>query len=166
MRAVVRRFRSVEVKKDVSSKIRHWCARAERSPEQVHRKLVSWGVLEQSEGLIEQLKKEGYLDEKRFSEAFALDHVRIKGWGPGKVKAALRQVHRLEDKWVDRALACVSEEDIRDAARRAVKRRRLGREDEDRSQTVGALLRWGFDLELARSAVEEEVDDRKFDAPW
>jgi SOS response regulatory protein OraA/RecX len=168
MRAVVRRFRSVGVKKDVSSKIRHWCALSERSPEQVRRKLLSWGAWEraEAEAWIEQLKAEGYVDETRFSEAFAVDHVKLKGWGPGKVKAALRQVHRLDDHVVERALACVSEEDVRDAARRAVRRRLLGRGGEDKSKTLGSLLGLGFDLELARLAVEEATDDRKFDATW
>lgn len=162
---MVRRFRSVGVKKDVSSKIRHWCARTERSPEQVRRKLYSWDAADQFDALIANLKKEGYVNEQRFAEAFALDQIRIKGWGPNKVAAALRQVHRLDDQTVDQAMACVSDEEVLDAARKAVRRRRLGREDEDRSKTVGALLTWGFGLELARRAVEEAVGT-KFDPTW
>ncbi|MGB2135505.1 MAG: regulatory protein RecX, partial [Flavobacteriales bacterium] len=118
------------------------------------------------EGLIADLKEEGFVDEQRFAEAFAHDQVRIKGWGPGKVAAALRQVHRLDDQCVDQAMACISDEDVLEAVRRAVRRRRLGREDEDKSKTVGALLTWGFGLELARSAVEEAVSDPKFGATW
>ena len=163
---MVRRFRAVGVKKDVSSKIRHWCARTERSPEQVRRKLYSWDVADQFDAVIAELKREGFVDEERFAEAFAQDHVRIKGWGPHKVSAALRQVHRLDDQVVDRAMACISDQDVFEAARRAVRRRRLGREDEDKSKTVGALLTWGFGLELARSAVDEAVSDPKFGATW
>ena len=85
-------------KKDVSSKIRHWCARAERSLALVRRKLRTWGALDQAEELIATLVEEGYLDAARFAEAYALDHVRLKGWGPGsRWRLALRFEHSIAD---------------------------------------------------------------------
>ena len=156
----------MEVRQDVLSKIRHWCARAERSPEQVRRKLYQWGVSSDADGILRELAEEGYLDESRFACAFALDHVRIKGWGPFKVAAALRQQHGIKEELVARALGELPEADIQDAARRAVRKRRLGREDEEKAKTVGALMQKGFLLEVAKAAVEEEVTGTKFDDSW
>lgn len=150
---------------DVSSKIRHWCAKAERSPLQVRRKLSSWGVGEPHGNLIDQLVEEGYIDVRRFAEAFAVDHVRLKGWGPGKVAAALRVQHGLSDSDVEAACAAVAAADIEHAARKAVVKRWMTHPEESAGHTVGALMRRGFDVELARRAVEAEVDARNFEAP-
>ena len=163
---MVRRFRTVEEKKDVYSKIRHWCSRAERSPAQVRRKLLQWGEADLADRVIGALLEEGFLDEPRFAEAYALDHVRIKGWGPRKVAAALRMEHGISDALITRALAAVQPEDIDEAARRAVRKRRLTRADEQAERTVGALLQRGFEVECARKAVAAEVGQTKFGPAW
>ena len=156
----------MEVKKDVSSKIRHWCSRAERSPAQVRRKLLQLGEADLADRVIGALLEEGFLDEPRFAEAYALDHVRIKGWGPRKVAAALRMEHGISDALITRALAAVQPEDIDEAARRAVRKRRLTRSDEQDERTVGALLQRGFEVECARKAVAAEVGQTKFGSAW
>jgi SOS response regulatory protein OraA/RecX len=143
----------VDVKKDVSSKIRHWCARAERSPAQVRRKLYAWGEREGADDVVAALLEEGYVDPKRFAEAFALDHVRLKGWGPGKVAAALRFEHSMDGHIVDMALGAVAAEDVHEAACRAVRKRKQRHPDEDPAKTIGVLLRKGFMVEVARAAV-------------
>lgn len=168
-RAALRRFRAVEVKKDVFSKIRHWCARAERSAAQVRRKLYTWGESAQADALIQQLVADGFLDEQRFAAAFAMDHIRIKGWGPAKVLAALRHEHQLDDLTISNAMAAIEEGDVLEAARRAARKRRLGREDEPAADTVGALLSRGFDLATAQAAVAAVAGEdvpRKFGATW
>ena len=56
--------------KEVSSKIRNWCARAERSPAQVLRKLSDWGAAGEAEAELDALEKEDYVNAERFAEAF------------------------------------------------------------------------------------------------
>lgn len=149
-------------KKDLSSKIRHWCARSERSPEQVRRKLYAWGARDGIEQAIEALIQDGYLDARRFAEAYAADHVRLKGWGPAKVAAGLRVEHGISADLVDRALGLVSSEDVLDAACRAVRKRKLHRPDEDPSKAIASLLRKGFNFDVARKAVSAEDAPPKF----
>lgn len=132
----------------------------------MRRKLHQWGESAQADRLVDVLLEEGFIDEDRFAEAYALDHVRIKGWGPRKVAAALRMEHALGDDVVSLALMALKPEDIDDAARRAVRKRRLTREEEPQEKTVGALLQRGFDVESARKAVAAEVGRTKFDPPW
>ena len=155
----------MEGKKDVSSKIRHWCARAERSKALVRRKLRAWGALDQAEEVIATLVEEGYLDEARFAEAYALDHVRLKGWGPIKVASGLRYEHSIADADVERALSLLSEEDIRAAAAAAVVKRRRRHPEEPTNATVSDLLRRGFTVDVAKAAVAADVPP-KFESPW
>ena len=90
---------------DVSSKIRNWCARAERSPEQVRKKLHDWGAGDQSDRWIAALQEEDYVNPKRFAQAFVHDHLEFRNWGPAKIMSALTQVHRISGDQVRQALA-------------------------------------------------------------
>ena len=106
--------------------------------------------------LISALLEDGYIDPERFAEAYALDHVRLKGWGPRKVAAALRFEHAMEDVTVERALAKLTAEEVHDAACRAVRKRKQRHPDEEPAKTTGDLLRKGFSVEVARGAMAAE----------
>ena len=73
------------------SRAQIYCARGERCVSQVGAKLLQWGAEEDDvDGLIEQLKKEKYIDEERFCRAYAHDKVQYQGWGKYKIKMMLR----------------------------------------------------------------------------
>lgn len=68
-----------------------YCARAERAPLEV----ISWltrrgATREQSRSITENLKESGFIDERRFTAAFACDKLRFDGWGPNKIAYTLR----------------------------------------------------------------------------
>ncbi len=74
------------------AKARNYCARQERAQQEVRDKLYAWEVRGKDvEGIIGQLIGEGYLNEARFAEHFAVSKFRQKGWGPRKIEAALKQ---------------------------------------------------------------------------
>jgi regulatory protein len=73
------------------AKARAYCARQERAQQEVRDKLYAWEVPAKSiEGIISQLIGEGYLNEARFAEHFAVSKFRQKGWGRRKIEAALK----------------------------------------------------------------------------
>lgn len=87
------------------SKARAYCARQERCQQEVRDKLYAWGEHREAvEAIIAQLIGEGFLNEARFAEHFAVSKARQKGWGTRKIEAALKQKQ-------------VSEPCIRDALR-------------------------------------------------
>lgn len=74
------------------AKARTYCARQERAQQEVRDKLYAWKVpAAQVEGILSQLIAEGYLNEARFAEHFAVSKFRQKGWGLRKIEAALKQ---------------------------------------------------------------------------
>lgn len=154
MRAVGISFGAVGIELDVSSKIRNWCARAERSPQQVRRKLADWGAADQAERVLDALIEEGYVDPARFAEAFAHDHLTFRNWGPAKILSALTQVHRIPGDLARRALAKQGEGAIDEAAFRAAKNWRRLRADAPREKAIAALARKGFAIDCALRAVE------------
>lgn len=76
-------------------KIQHYCAYQERSHLEVRNKLYTYGLHRRDvDELITILITEGYLNEERFSKAFAGGKFRMKKWG------RLRITHVLESKGV------------------------------------------------------------------
>lgn len=72
-------------------KARAYCSRQERAQQEVRDKLYEWGGHKQEvETTISQLIGEGYLNEARFAEHFAVSKFRQKGWGARKIEAALK----------------------------------------------------------------------------
>lgn len=76
----------------VLAKARSYCARQERCQQEVRDKLYAWEVpRSEIEPLIGQLIREGFLNEARFAEHFAVSKARQKGWGHRKIEAALQR---------------------------------------------------------------------------
>jgi SOS response regulatory protein OraA/RecX len=81
------------------------------------------------------------------------------------VASGLRYEHSIADADVERALALLSEEDIRAAAAAAVVKRRRRHPEEPTNATVSDLLRRGFTVDVAKAAVAADVPP-KFESPW
>lgn len=69
-----------------------YCSTAERCFFDVRIKLKRWNVSQQFEDAIfENLQKEQFVDEQRYSNAFVKDKFRLGGWGRIKIQYHLRQ---------------------------------------------------------------------------
>ncbi|MBM3404474.1 MAG: RecX family transcriptional regulator [Bacteroidetes bacterium] len=76
----------------LKARIEHYCAVQERCVLEVKQKLVEWKIREKLIPLvIEQLKKDNFINEERFVKAFARGKFRISKWGRNKIIYALRQ---------------------------------------------------------------------------
>ena len=72
-------------------KARAYCARQERCQQEVRDLLYAWGgQREEVEQVIAQLIGEGFLNEARFAEHYAVSKSRQKGWGRRKIELALK----------------------------------------------------------------------------
>lgn len=72
-------------------KARAYCARQERCQQEVRDKLYAWGGHKEAvEQIIAQLIGEGFLNEARFAEHYAVSKSRQKGWGRRKIELALK----------------------------------------------------------------------------
>ena len=71
-------------------KIRRYCAFQERSHQEVRNKLFEYGIYRSDiDEILTDLITEGYLNEERFSKAFAGGKFRMKKWGRIKISHAL-----------------------------------------------------------------------------
>lgn len=73
------------------TKARAYCARQERCQQEVRDKVyAAGGHKEEVEQVIAQLIGEGFLNEARFAEHYAVSKSRQKGWGRRKIEMALK----------------------------------------------------------------------------
>jgi len=69
-----------------------YCAYQERCQQEVRNKLYHWGLhSEDVENVIALLITDGFVNEERFSKAFAGGKFRMKKWGKVKIKKELKQ---------------------------------------------------------------------------
>ncbi|MGV3638234.1 MAG: regulatory protein RecX [Flavobacteriales bacterium] len=92
-------------------KARNYCARQERCQQEVRDKLYAWEVpAKEIEPIISQLIGEGFLNEARFAEHYAVSKSRQKGWGLRKIEAALKQ-KQVSEPCIRAALKAIDKEE-------------------------------------------------------
>jgi regulatory protein len=75
---------------EILRKLRHFCSFQERSTSEVKEKLHSLGAAKDKfPGIIEQLRKDNFLNDERFAGAFAHGKFRINRWGRVKIRYEL-----------------------------------------------------------------------------
>jgi len=90
--------------KTARTKAEHYCAYQERSQQEVRDKLYEWGLWKNVvEATISGLIEDNFLNEERFSKAYALGKFRQKGWGKSKIKQGLK-FKRVPDVLIKKAL--------------------------------------------------------------
>ena len=74
-------------------RLAHLCSGSEQAPLTLERKLQRWGIDEDEAGeILERLKAEGFVSERRFAVAFVRDKYRFNGWGPLRLRSELRRL--------------------------------------------------------------------------
>jgi regulatory protein len=143
-------------------KARAYCARQERCQQEVRDKLFAWHVPARAiEGIIAQLIGEGFLNEARFAEHFAVSKFRQKGWGRRKIEQALR-LRQVSEPCIAIGLRAIEEDEYRKGLEAAVFRRWARLKEPDafrkRQQVMRYFLGRGFPAELVERALEAAAD--------
>jgi regulatory protein len=127
----------------------------ERTVQEVRRQLERRRVEPATiDAAIEALIESGYLDDAGYARRFAEDRRNLDAWGADRIARKLLAVGVAEE-YVEAAVAA-QDGDTELAAAIAVLERRLRvppADDRDRNRALGLLVRRGYDLELAHTAI-------------
>ena len=120
------------------------------------------GVAEAALALvIDQLHEDGALDDERFAIRYAEDKRELAGWGPERIRKALKE-RGLPDDLIDPALAAESRDDQLQRAVDFLASKDLAVEGpEERRKALGALARRGFESEVSYEAIREQERTRR-----
>lgn len=140
-------------------KARKYCAYQERSIFDVKNRLTRWNVSEKiiSE-IILQLKKENFINETRFTLAFATGKMRNNSWGRNKISYALHQ-KQIPDLTIQIALNSIDEEEYINTLKAVLSSKKI--DDENEFRRNGKLVKYaqqkGFQPELVWKVLKGEV---------
>lgn len=81
------------------------CARAEKAESDALRLMRGWGVKpDDARQVLEQLKRERFIDNRRYAETFVREKLRLSGWGEYKIRTALQR-KQIDRELIDSVLA-------------------------------------------------------------
>ncbi len=84
--------------KTILHRAREFCAYQERCRSEMEKKFQQWDVDKiRTAKMIEQLEKDNFLNEDRYTETFVRSKFRLKKWGKNKLAAELRMKKIPED---------------------------------------------------------------------
>ena len=149
---------------ELLAKARNYCARQERCQQEVRDKAYAWGAHREAvEQVIAQLIGEGFLNEARFAEHFAVSKSRQKGWGRRKIEQAL-QVKRVSKVCIVLGLKAIDGDEASDQLQAAVAKRWEKLKHEEPFIRKGKLVRYfmgkGFSVEEIEAALEAVRSER------
>lgn len=73
-------------------KIENICSRSEKCSFDIKQKLIAWQIeYDEIDEIIASLIEQDFINEERFSKAFANDKFKFNKWGKNKISFALRQ---------------------------------------------------------------------------
>lgn len=134
------------------------CARAERSSGDARRLMATWGVPEQDrEGVLQRLKREKFIDDGRYAEAFVREKVNLSGWGEWKIRSALRRNGVAEDV-INVALGQLSPEQSAQRLAERLKRKMRTVKYSSAYELRTKLIRYALSLGYAMDEVMGEVE--------
>ncbi|MDE7350046.1 MAG: RecX family transcriptional regulator, partial [Muribaculaceae bacterium] len=138
------------------------CAAAEQCASDIRNKILKQGFsADQTENIVEYLKKNKYLDDNRYARAYAVDKVRFSGWGRMKVRMGLR-AKGMGDGVISQALEYIPVSDYDEALSKvmAAKAKNLDLKDvKDRQKLYHHLSSRGFESNLIVSAMRRMVKE-------
>lgn len=147
-----------DLQKKVLSRLQNQCARREYCIADIRKKAAKALGSDDSpaaESIIDALIRDGYLDESRYASAFARDKAALSGWGPVKIKFALRS-KGIPATTIDAALEEIDSNRAGEKLSRLLeaKMRTLDGDPQCRLKLLKYALARGYEYDDVRSAVE------------
>ena len=129
------------------------CARAERSEEDARRLMTRWGVAPSDrERVLERLRRDRFIDDARYAEAFVRDKIRLSGWGARKIRTSLR-LKGIAAAIIDEALARLDPANQSERLRTQLEKKLRLTRYKDTYDLKTKLIRYGLSLGYDYDAV-------------
>lgn len=142
------------------------CAGAEQCSADIKSKILKHGfTLEEARKMIAYLQENKYIDDARYSRAYAVDKVRFSGWGRMKIRMGLR-AKGMSDTITSQALDYISDKDYTEALQKVLtaKSKNLDlKEVKDRQKLYRHLASRGFESQLVISAMRDYMKSQSED---
>ncbi len=141
-----------EIAKQAYSKMARLCSRSEQCSADIRKKIIVFELVsEVVDDIIEKLKSEKYLDDKRYVKAYIADKFRINKWGKIKMRHYLKMKGLPEDI-IRKELEDINEEKYKAVLIKTMKTKAKTIKKKNRFEKMGQIIRFaqtrGFEPEL------------------
>ena len=152
-------YKKTLTKEQALQKLKHYCAYQERCHQEVKEKLYQLGVWKKEhDAIISTLIEENYLNEERFTIAFAGGKFRMKHWGRVKIKYELKQ-KQVSEYCIKKAMKQIDEEEYLKTLKKLAEEKYASLKSEQymvrKKKTMDYLMGRGFEMELIRNILEK-----------
>lgn len=148
--------------KKVLNALEAQCAKREYCTSDILRKAVTRceGDAAAAAEIVESLKADGFVDDVRYASAFAREKASLTGWGPVKIKFALR-AKRISDADIEAALSEIDAPSASDRMERLLrsKWKTLQGDGQARLKLIKFALTRGYEYSDVESVVDRITRD-------
>ncbi|MGA2823023.1 MAG: regulatory protein RecX [Bacteroidales bacterium] len=143
----------------VLQKIEYFCSYQERCIRETEEKLKDWAVQKKLiPSIINQLQKEGYINEERFAKVYAGSKFRVNKWGRQKIEFELK-LKGIPEGMIQKGIEEIDEEDyqrvLRDLIRKKQKEIIPEKDLNIREKIITFVQGKGYEMELILAALKE-----------
>lgn len=134
-----------------------YCSISEHCVSEVEDKLTAWGVSEEDkQTIIERLKSEDFINEKRYCTYFVKDKFRFNKWGKIKISYALK-VKGLDKEVVLNAMSTIDEGEYEELLASLLKTKLVGLKYEFEYEKQGKLFRFAQSRGFENNVIERII---------
>ena len=149
-------------KDKISEKIRKYCAWRERCTKETEDKLRSLGASpEKIAAITEELKKEGFIDDIRYSVIFARSKFSNNKWGKVRIRAELSW-RNIPDDIINKALTEIDDQNYRSELKKLIdnKQIELINRSKDRvaERTAAYCIQKGYEAALVWKMIKSKAE--------
>jgi len=139
------------------------CSKQEQCSSHIREKLKTWNVTDDdTEKIIELLKKEKFLDDQRYATFYVRDKFRFNGWGRIKLAVMLRQ-KGIPQVTIDEALDQIDQEHYFQLCHKLITEKSASLKEPNLFKRKGKLFRFaaqrGFESDLIHQILNMEGID-------
>ena len=148
---------------EVLYKLAAKCSTSEQCLSDVEAKLEKYDLTEEEKTrILRHLVEEGYVDDKRYAEAFVRDKYRFNKWGRMKIAQGLR-MKGIDQATINTAMEAIDEEEYIAILRELIKAKRKSTRGNSEYEINGKLVRFatgrGFEFGAIRECLNGEVEE-------
>ena len=148
---------------EVLYKLAAKCSTSEQCLSDVEAKLEKYDLTEEEKTrILRHLVEEGYVDDKRYAEAFVRDKYRFNKWGRMKIAQGLR-MKGIDNETINTAMEAIDEEEYIAILRELIKAKRKSTRGNSEYEINGKLVRFatgrGFEFGAIRQCLNGEVEE-------
>lgn len=146
-------------KKQVTSTMAALCSRSEHCSTDIHKKIIAAGLTENGAAdILNYLREEKYIDDKRYVKAYVSEKFRINKWGRIKMRYYLR-MKGLKDDIIESGLDEIDEKKYADVLLKTMKDKARKIKKKNKFEKMGQIIRYthnrGFEPELIHRYMNE-----------